>query len=359
MPGDHFLTGVVGSDPEPVRYRSGEEQWEVTLTVPLAVSPHDTSRDVLAKLLEAVGGATTIQYGATALDNGKTLSGVGVAPGSTLRVVPGDLARPEVDDARDRMDELIERHLTSLKESLGPKYIAKEETRVQVRERSELIDGVQRRLDSGDLPLNRFGTENFLSRLRYDLNELKISLAQQEVEFDRALLEYHAEKRRAVRLTAVSTHRKSEQYLQCLEDQDPKLLNILNREVELLANTRLLQMGEVVRVVNDGAFIKAQVASSWSGTDNGQRVNNNVTLLLEFEELRTQFPYSKAFTMPCSVPRSEIYAEVANARQPDPGPTAQLLATERGRDPATDPVVSSDVECVNQRIHPLQCSLQT
>jgi hypothetical protein len=69
---------------------------------------------------------------------------------------------------------LVELHLIALKETLGPKYIDQEETRVQVGERAELIRGVEQRLENGDLPLRRYWVENFLTKLKYNLESLKV-----------------------------------------------------------------------------------------------------------------------------------------------------------------------------------------
>jgi hypothetical protein len=188
-----------------------------------------------------------------------------------------------------RLDELVELHLIALKETLGPKYIDREETRVQVGEQAELIRGVEQRLENGDLPLKRYWVENFLTKLKYNLESLKVlasermwlfslqsgcgwvgrvdcgcvmcrcvcgvddrpvpwraqaTLQRREAEFDRALAEYQVEKRRAIRNTAIASQKKSEEYRVCLEAQDQTVLEVLNRTVERHVNAGSLEVGK-------------------------------------------------------------------------------------------------------------------
>jgi hypothetical protein len=332
-----------------------------------------------------------------------------------------------------RLDELVELHLIALKETLGPKYIDREETRVQVGERAELIRGVEQRLENGDLPLKRYWVENFLTKLKYNLESLKVlalewvqlfsrrsgcgctsfgvgvavlgcvhlasgwfggsvwcgwilvdqpmrwgaqaTLQRQEAEFDRALAEYHVEKRRAIRNTAIASQKKSEEYRVCLEAQDQTVLEVLNRTVERHVNVGSLEVGQLVQVVHEGRVVDAEVAGAPLGSDAvglptagalpalrgswghdsedglgtssaGSRSDSDpsVTVLLEFEELRNQFAYTKTFSSAVTLPRSQLYAASPLARQPAPGQSAIALATERGRDPLSDPVTTSDVE---------------
>jgi hypothetical protein len=148
--------------------------------------------------------------------------------------------------------------------------------------------------------------------------------------------------------------------------------------VERHVNVGSLEVGQLVQVVHEGRVVDGEVAGAPLGSDAvglptagalpalpalrgswghvsedglgrssaGSRSDSDpsVTVLLEFEELRNQFAYTKTFSSAVTLPRSQLYAASPLARQPAPGQSAIALATERGRDPLSDPVTTSDVE---------------
>lgn len=109
----------------------------------------------------------------------------------------------QAEAGQGHVDELTLQHLVALKEAIGPKFIAVEDTRTQVEVRSRLLANIRSRIDSGQFVAEQSDTVNFTSRMASDLETLKAALERRRVEFDRAVNAYRRMARREIRRTSI------------------------------------------------------------------------------------------------------------------------------------------------------------
>eukprot|EP00035_Acanthoeca_spectabilis_P028189 m.469548 g.469548 ORF g.469548 m.469548 type:complete len:857 (+) comp28696_c0_seq1:148-2718(+) len=383
MSDDNFVEGMLSEGggvgpklPPPPLTSSPSDVIELQVTVPVMVHRDARPADVLAALLAAAATAADTAE-ARLVHNGITLdpecpvATAGVSSGAGVQLTQCNDADPppELNRARDRLRDIYVLHLGALKESLGPKFIEKEDTAVQLRERTERLEAVSSQLSSLDgtaYPCSPEDSRNFLTKMQHDLRELERQRAIQETEFWLAVERYRISQRRAVRRSAMEAQRKSEAFAALLEAQPSEALARLAETVESAVNTGPLEPRSEVTVPYGGAFVQAVVdapASTLGGATATASPSSadEWTVLVETEVTTIDRPYSRGFSNPATFHRTQVYANQPPLRQPDPGPTAAALATETGRDLGIDPLTTSDPEYLAElmakadAVHPLLC----